>query len=100
MFEIDYDPSKPKTIAIASRNNDKLYNVDSSATTKREAITQASLTRNLKQAKTSQNSRQDVSAVEDYRWNPMIKTNPDGAMSIHDATTAECEDEQNSYILF
>lgn len=48
MFEFDFDPSKPKTIAIASRNTNKLYNVDSSATTKREAITQASLTRNLK----------------------------------------------------
>lgn len=48
MFEFDYDPSKPKTIALASRNNYKLYNVDSSPTTKREAITQASLTRNLK----------------------------------------------------
>ena len=56
MFEIDYDPNKPRTIAIASRNAN-LSNVDSSGNTKREAITQASLTRNLKQAKTSQNSR-------------------------------------------
>mmetsp|Transcript_13102 Transcript_13102/g.17745 ORF Transcript_13102/g.17745 Transcript_13102/m.17745 type:complete len:95 (+) Transcript_13102:2135-2419(+) len=69
---------------------------------KRDALTEATLKRNLKQAKTSQNSRMRKNSTAENRgsYQVQIVAPGDGAMSIRDATTTEGDEDRGSFILF